>query len=213
LNLSIEQNPIVVDQLTRLVHSGNFSCIIPWSNCFKFNPGASTSHSVQYRMTRGMGRVIKKIIHVPYNNVESSVTSFDHSNYNGLKITTYSTYMDNVKLQQADIACSYQSLDDWRTMRNMVKGTPLGLDSQVYQYKWVHIDQFDGLPNPGEGPLPEAKPKENVESGLSLSVDRLWLYQATIPQLNAANQAFNYYTFCVTTKLLTIDSTGVVNVV
>ena len=73
----------------------------------------------------------------------------------------------------------------------------------VFYYNWLWIEDFTLKDNK------EDKMADNKLAGLDLSVERKWDFYATQVNNNAAAAQYNYYTFAVTEKLLTVSSAGI----
>jgi hypothetical protein len=208
LLLAVEQNQNIINELQAKVASG-LNLSIPYLYRYKNSPTAGTSQNVSIRLNRGHGKVVKKIIHSIYNNTEAaSNTMYDHSNIGAnantaLKVTTYYTQLDNLRLQQYNLNATLNTGDDHLENKKFIKGSAL-LDQQIYSYGWFHQDDFshDGSP---EDKAKMAVNQENLISGLSLDVERKWDFIGD----TMINAQYNHYTVVCTEKDLMVSPTQI----
>ncbi len=197
--LAVEQNALLIRDLTETLMNGGFTLAIPFITVSKTTVGASTSQTVSIRIGGDKGQRLKKIVHAVFNPVESKNTSSDHINTAGAKVTSYQTRLDSTTLQNYVVTCA--NYMDWALHPRMITDTAL-LSSYVYQYHWFHCDDFADINTP-QSDMPV--PKENLVAGITLDVERLWSFSAT----TAAATAFQHFTIIITYKTLRITSLGV----
>jgi hypothetical protein len=204
LHLAVEKNPQICAEIIQKVQSGGFNMLLPFIFSFKTSL-SGTSQTVSQRFTRANGHTLKRIIHSIVNSTEDTNTAYDHSNISvgdaketpGAKVTSYVTYLDNSREQEFDVNCATTPGLDWMIHKPMLKGTPLGLDKSIYQYRWFHCSDYSGERLPGDDPFPVEN--ANLVSGLSLSTEHKWdIYCTTVAG------TYNHYTYVITQKTLSI---------
>jgi hypothetical protein len=83
-------------------------------------------------------------------------------------------------------------------MKRLLKGSPLAMSQNVYEFNWLWIDDFTstgGMAKMIDGP------RENIVDGLDLTEkEKLWTFSATCP----GTLANIWYVFAVGLKTLTI---------
>ena len=200
LYLATETNPAVIAGLREQITTSGLKIHFPFITVNKFTTTASTNQVVSIRIGRDKGEVLKKIIHSVFHNTETLFSALDNGNVDGAKVSSYYTMLDSVRLQEYSPLCT-TPYEDYALMKPMLKETALPSRS-IYQYDWFHCDDFSGLTVADEKYLPVSK--DNLISGIPLSVERAWVFAAT-----TANAAFNHYTFIVTYRTLVITAGGI----
>jgi hypothetical protein len=200
LYLAVEQNQLIIDELKQSVMSGQHKFTVPYTIGFKNNL-AQGFGAVQIQLTSQYGKKLHHILTTVANNAEQYNTSADSVNWNGSKIATYQTFLDNRSLTDYVLSCA-QSLrsaagvasDDWRENKQHVKNKLMNYGQ--YQLNWFHNDAFyDPSGNSGMD-------LTNTDAGLDMEAVRL--YQI---QLTTAAQ-INLYTFATFLREVLIDAQG-----
>lgn len=202
LMLAVEQNQLVIDSLVEKMRNG-FNFTIPFVYRYKNNV-TGESQNVSIRLNRGHGVSCKKIIHALFNGTETNETMYDHSNIGAntataSKVTTYYTMLDNNRIQQVSLNCSLNDGDDYLFNKKMLKGSVIQ-NGQIYSYNWFHCDSFENQLSPNDS-LPVDK--DNLITGIDLSIDRKWDF---VGQTTIAGP-WNHYTFVCVEKQLQITPT------
>ena len=201
LHTAIERNPDVIKALVDKVNGPGFSMLCPYVFSYKHNL-SSTSQNVSLKFNRGHGHTLRRIYHTTFHNTESSNTAYNCSNIAAAKVVSYYTMMDNTRLQQSDLATAAATLTDWLYNREHLRGSVI-LNSDVYQWNWMHIDDFGYAKAPADEKAPVSM--ENLVAGLPLSSERKWDFIAT-----TADNAHNHYTWAVCQRTLKIEK-GVIS--
>jgi hypothetical protein len=200
LYLATETNPEVLSGLQGQIMSGGLKIHFPFITVNKYTATAATNQVVSIRIGRDKGEILKKVIHSVFHGTETTYTALDHSNVDGAKVASYYTMLDSVRLQEYTPVCA-SPYDDYALMKPMVKETAIA-SRNIFQYNWFHCDDFSGLTVADEKHLSVSK--DNLLSGLPLSVERTWVFAAT-----TANSAFNHYTFIITYRTVLITASGI----
>jgi hypothetical protein len=198
LYLAVEKNQDIVNSLMTQINSTGLQILIPYIYGYKNNPGNGTSHSISYRFNRGHGIKLQKIFHSAFNNTESTNVAYDHDNKGTSKVNIFYTMLDNERLQEINLNTA--TFDDYNFLRSYLKGSVIQ-SADMYYHNWVWIEDFSLTEN-------KDKLSSNKSSGLDLSVERKWDFYALQVNNDTAAQ-YNYYTFAVTQKMLTISSVGI----
>lgn len=197
LYLAVETNTLIANEVMAKVASpGGLQILIPYVHGFKNSPGAGTSQTITLRLNSGHGRKLKRIYHGVYNNSESGLVSFDHSNVNNAKFSEFYSMLNNKRLQQFNVKPA--TFDDYMILKEKLVNTVIQ-SPNMYAYNWFWLDSWDGKEITDEKSL-----SQNNSSGLDLSLEQKWdMYFVTM-----VNAAYNHYSFAITEKLLTIDNLG-----
>ncbi len=140
LYLACEQNQDICNGLISKVNAGGFNILCPYIWPFKQTLLGANSN-INYIMKRNHGHHLMKVYHSVYNAVENINTAYDHDNINGANVVSYYTTIDGNRLTSFDVSCLTANLTDYMLHQRMLKGSLL-LNSNVYQYNWVIIDDF-----------------------------------------------------------------------
>ena len=207
LYLAVEQNVAIENELrAKIASPEGFSLMIPYIYTTKLGLPASTSQNLVIRYNRGHGIRLKKLWYAVYNPTEQLNTSFDHSNINGSKISSFYTLIDSTRLQQYNVDCTNAGgqSQDYLEMKKYLLHSCLPTDN-LYQYNWFWLDSFEEQ-NPVSDDI-----EENTVCGLDLSTERQYEVLTTVSQVGTppVSQALNHYVFAITQKMLTINSSGV----
>jgi hypothetical protein len=186
LYTACETDPTIISQLVSSVSNGEFSLIVPFVYCQKYNASASTSSAMQQRLNSSYGSTLLRVYFGVYQNLEETINTYTH---NDSFITSYNTYMDGLRLQDYTLttADSTAWLSNERNFRDSCM-----LSLKQFKGNFVHIDNWCG-----------ASPCQNIDSvlnGLSLDTDRTWSVQTVTP-----SAAYRYYAFFTTQKKLVIS--------
>ena len=186
LYTACETDPTIISQLVASVSNGEFSLIVPFVLCQKYNASASTSSAMQQRLNSSYGSTLLRTYFGIFSNNESDLTTYTHND--GL-ITSYNTYMDGLRLQ--DYTVSIADSTHWLTNERNFRDSCI-MNIGQFKTNFVHIDNWCG-----------ASPCQNDDSslnGLSLDTDRTWSIQTVTP-----SAAYRYYAFFTTQKKLVIS--------
>lgn len=199
LFVAIETNQDIVQQIMAKKNSGEgISLLVPYVYGNKIGL-TGDSQSVSLKYSRAHGIKLLKIYHQLNSQVENSNTAYDTSNIADARVSSFYTLLNNNRLQEFDVTCA--NGDDWMLMREKLKGS-LMLDSNVYKYNFVWIDDFSDY----DAPIDRNESKDdNLIRGIDLSSEQKWdfyMNKATAP-------ANNHYTFAVTLKMLIVNSNGI----
>jgi hypothetical protein len=200
LYLAIEKNETVVNALKMKVMSNegmNLLFDYVYVNKTAFSP--STQQQLQLRYNRANGLRLKKIYYCLTPGTEATNTTYELSNINGAKVSSFYTMLNNIRRLDYNVSCASVDLEDWMAMRDKLRGSCIQ-SSNVYQYNWVWIESFDD----GVSPLEADKNEVNREQGLDLNVEQKYDFVAT-----TANNAHNHYAFSVCQKMLVANSMGI----
>jgi len=207
--VALEQNASIKQQILAKVREGTFKIITPYVHSNKKNI-AGSSHALSYTYRPLHGFMLKKVYTVPMVGTETAANSYNHSLLAGgttavaQSVPTFTSYYTllngSMRLQDTDITIG--SNDAYSIHSDKLKGSSIQ-DSDMFNYSFAHVDQFGG-----SKPLWEDQDEydNNVISGLPLDSDTLYDYYAN----HTASFTKNYYTFAVTLRKLTINSTGYV---
>lgn len=204
LFLASDKNQLITNQLqSQIVSAEGMSILIPYVYTYKFGSGSATSHSISYRFNRGHGMKLIKLFHSALNTGETVNTGYDHDNTGTAisKVNQFYTMLDNERLQEYNLNTSTR--DDFLYLMPKLKGSVIQ-SANMFYHNWVWIEDFTGYVDKTKQP----ENKDNLETGLDLSVERKWDFYALQVHNNVA-AAYNYYTFAVTQKMLTISSAGI----
>lgn len=191
LYLAVEQNLMICEDLRERFMKGGIKFQVPYTMAFRTSTNGAGPASSQIALNNGYGKSIRKICHSAFNNIETGNTAFDCSNWSGSKITSYGTYMDSKKLQDADLSCLQSTatsvgMDDWMSNKKFFKGTAVCNGGQ-YQQNWSATDTF-AEPNTENSDVPE----ENIEDGYPLDAPVIWNFTG---QATGALAFYTYVTF------------------
>ncbi len=148
LYLCIEQNPEIILGMIQRYESRQMIYRIPYTTGFKTvgTTAAGSVTNVSLNFPQQYGKRLKRIIHTPYNPVETMNTAFDCDNTGGKKVISYQTYLDSQQLQDQAITCSapangLANMQDWKENKKFAEKT-VYTSKENYQRNWFHIDQF-----------------------------------------------------------------------
>jgi hypothetical protein len=208
LLLAVEQNQEIINSLQQKITAG-FDLMIPYIHRYKNNLTGS-QQNVSIRLNRGHGAVCKKIIHSLYHATETVNNAYNHSNLPAaafsvaapitLRTEEYYTMLDNNRIQQYNLDCSFDKMDDYVLHKPMLKGSCL-LDYKTYAYNWLHCEDFSNEKSPSFSDVTPVS-KDNLVSGLDLTIERKWDWVGTSMRLTN-----NHYTFVICDKALKITPT------
>lgn len=200
LFLAIEQNAFITDAIKSKFASGGLKFQIPYTLAFRNNTSSAGSVGVQIQMNRGYGKSLKKVMHSVFNNVETGAGGFDCQNWNGSKVSSYSTYINSRKLQDQDLSClqpagNLVGMDDWLHNKKFYQDSAV-VNAGQYQLAWCHTDSF-AEPSDHAG-----VPEENIIDGLPIVEPIQWQFNAT------THQPLNHYTFATFLRDVAIVPSG-----
>lgn len=202
LFLASDKNQLLTNQLQgQIMSPEGLKILIPYVYTYKFGSGNATSHSISYRFNRGHGANLIKIFHSALSTAETLNTGYDHDNTGTDKVNQFYTMLDNERLQEYNLDTTTR--DDYLYLQPKLKGSVIQ-SANMFYHNWVWIEDFTGYVDKTKKP----GNSDNLVSGLDLSVERKWDFYALKVHNNVA-AAYNYYTFAVTQKMLTIASVGI----
>jgi hypothetical protein len=204
LYLAVEQNQEIVDELINSVKSGAHKYQIPFTVGHRHVLPAGLG-AVQIPMTSQYGRKISDITFTVANAAENGNTCYDTNNWNGSKIQSYQTYLDNRQLQDSVLSCVQPSIapaagqagnggDDWRENRKHCINKQLCYGQ--YQFNWFHTDSFRD--DYGEG-----LELGNKDQGLDMEAVRLYQIAPTV-----GAGGCTIYTFITYLRHVMVDPNG-----
>ena len=75
-------------------------------------------------------------------------------------------------------------------------------NASIYRHNWFYLEDFSNLVN-------KDGKDSNLSGGLDLSIERKWEFYASSLSDGVTPVNYNYYSFAVTKKLLTVTSAGI----
>lgn len=154
---------------------------------FKNNVTTSTAHSFTIPLNISNGQRLKRIYWAAWHATESANTCWNHSNVNGVKITSYQTFLGGSPIQSNVLTVA--SKHDWEYMYPNIVGTPGALTFGTYRYNFVHIDSWV---------TPEKQREEAAENLVGyplVGAETQYTMTATTP-----SASLNWYAFVITSK-------------
>jgi hypothetical protein len=120
LYLCVEQNPDIIMGMIKRYESKQMVYRIPFTTGFKtVGTAAGSLSNISIQLPQQYGKRLKRIMHTPYNPVETKNTAFDCDNTNGAKITNYQTFLDSQQLQDHVLSCARPTLPAGTCNRSM----------------------------------------------------------------------------------------------
>lgn len=200
--LAVDKNVEVSNSLqSQIASPTGLQVLIPYVYTYKFNSSNASSHSTSYRFNRGHGRKLLKVYTSAFNNTETTNVAYDCSNVGTAKINQFYTMLDNERLQEYNLATA--TFDDYSMLRPKLKGSVIQ-SSNIYYYNWFWVDDWSGYVDKHTAP----DMTDNLETGLDLNRERKYDFYA-LSVNNIGSAQYNYYTFAITQKLLTISTAGI----
>jgi hypothetical protein len=200
--LAVDKNSEIVNSLqSRIVSPSGLQVLIPYVYTYKFNSSLASSHSTSYRFNRGHGMKLMKVYTSAFNNTESANTAYDNNNRGTSKINVFYTMLDNERIQEFNLQTA--TFDDYSLLRPMLKGSVIQ-SADIYYYNWFWCDDWSGYVDKESN----HENKQNLETGLDLNRERKYDFYALTVN-NAGTAQYNYYTFAVTQKMLTVSASGI----
>jgi hypothetical protein len=196
--LCVEDNLDIVNEFHSKFNTGELKYTIPYTASFKMPGPASgpVNHTIQ--LSQQYGKRLKRIMATVWHRNEKWNTAYDCNNWNGCKITSYRTWMNNIPRQDRQLSCRSPAngvfnSDDWLENRKFVaKGSSI-LNRAHYALNWFHMDQFFE-PHDRTSDIPEI----NVDEGLPMDKPHTYLFNAEINSDSATgghgeNSIFYFY--------------------
>jgi hypothetical protein len=234
LDLCIEENLQIVQSLAHSINTGQFRMPILYPVIWRTPvPAGQTSGSVNIPLTKGYGRLIKSMVTCVLTGSQTAQYAYSPSNWNGSKIATLTTQLNNRQLQSSVINCfnpnaaanpggftyptaasgGTQPSMDYRNMRPYLLGSAIS-SYPMYATNWVWADQWSVQSSINK--LKQQLPDESVEDGEILrdsnnvySMLFTCPYNANGASETNANGGMAVYTFGVFLKTLSITDQGV----
>lgn len=209
LYLAVEQNDEIVAALMQQYQSGQLQFRIPYTTSFKNvggSKGAQTNISIP--LSTQYGRRLKSVLHTVWNPQEKFNTAYDCANYDGEKIESYQTFLDNNPLQDRILSCkrpagALVNQDDWAENKKFLEKRSCIMSKEQYALNWFHKDQFFE-PKDKDGSLPEV----NLDEGLLMDTQKQWIFQANIAGGAQGIDSLIHYTFAEFARDIIITPTG-----
>jgi len=239
LQLALEENIDIRNSLLMSLAKGNIKMDIPYSYCYRFSVSNTTQNAnLSLTLTKNYGKSLNRILFVPFNGNEFSNYSYDHTNWNGGKISQIQTTLNGRPLQDSIIQCYNPMVatvanltanafasstafagvvdfaGDWRQIREYARGSCLQ-SYPHYHANWVWQDSW-GLPSFTDEKA-SGRPWYQNSEGLSLidSGDLVYSIQASCPNVtqatsNVTSNGLVLYLFCTFNRTLTIQADGII---
>lgn len=216
LFLATNRDESVKNSLMQKVYEpSGLTMLVPFVKSWKTGLGPSSTQSLSQRLSKGDGIVLRKFYSAVYNNTESKNTAYDHdcrtsvlvnaSMALGKKVQTFYDQLNDQRLTDYDYNVS--KYDDWFALREKLRGSAIQTADMFY-YNWFWLQDFSGM-DKGDTKVDS----QNLLSGVSLEKEQKYdLYYTALN--TTANETSNggtyqHYQFAITTKLLTVTSTGI----
>jgi hypothetical protein len=197
--LAVEQNQGVRQSIMEKVNSSGLSLTIPYVNIYRQVLGANTSSSVNYKINRGHGQRLLRVISGESLTADTLSRRCNFYNFNAPKTESFYTTIDSIR-QQSENLLPAQSMD-YKYNQAKIKGTPLEVSSEYYTQCPVHIDDWSACDS-----LIQAPEADLTVCGLPLDQEIVW--GKVIDAKTAVDTTLN--AVIVTQKTLMSSSQGVV---
>jgi hypothetical protein len=158
------------------------------------------------------GPVISKLYYSLFNNTEQDLTAFDNcnmtddANISTGKVTSFNTFLDTLQLQQTLVNCTGAGVNpysDYILMKPQMKDSVIQSRKQ-YQQNWFWCEDFAS-----QGYKYEQEDGSAILSGLPVSNNIInYKFNATVPQLYAANQPLQHYCWMIYQRPFGISADG-----
>lgn len=165
LYLAIETNDQIAKSVISSVHSGQLVMNVPYTVGFR-NTNSSTSGNINLSFNKQNGKKLKQVLTTVFHPTETANTSADCGNYNGTKIQSYVSYLNNNQLQNNPIQCNAQTpvnINDWIENSRHCEGSVIQ-NRLMYAQNWFALDKFF------EASKGSDVPDENRQDGYDLTV-------------------------------------------
>jgi hypothetical protein len=190
---AVEQNQVIQNSLMNKVNSGTFSILVPYVFQNKLNL-QGTTQTVNVRYNRAHGQRLHKIYIAPYNNSETNLTAYDHTNVQGSKVSSFYSTVNNVRTTQFNpTAATY---DEYMLLGKRLKGSCIQSAVDYYNnYFWLE----DFTNNTPMFAKPISPPEVNQSDGMSLDQEIIYSLYA-----NTTNANYNWYIWAITERVLSV---------
>lgn len=183
---AVQENLHIVEAVKGKVLRSGLKLKIPYILSFKNNL-SSTSQNINLRLNRGHGETLRWITSSAFNGTETSNTMYDQSNIDGVKISSYQSYLNSNPRQNFLVNMSATAHDDYMVYKHELEGKVAGMSEDIYRYRWFALEDFAQCDDDDD----------HVDCGLSLNEEQNYSLQMT-----TASATFNHYTFvCVQREL------------
>lgn len=145
LYIAIDKDQVKAAELLALVNAGKFTLAVDYPYTY-YKRLDTTSQNTSQKMSRAHGIVMKRVYHSMYTT-GSVLNRWNHSNFEGAKVSQYQTFIDSLPIQNYQVNVSSTQFDDWRENQYAFKGSCVQ-GYPTYAYHWCHMDNWDGLPAP-----------------------------------------------------------------
>jgi len=104
LYLAEEQNEQIIDGMTKTMLRSTFKVHVPFVDSRRV-VNASSKYSNTFTMIRGADQYLKYVIFAMYNSNEKCNTTYDHSNFNGTKVSKIMTQLRGDNTLASECGC------------------------------------------------------------------------------------------------------------
>lgn len=165
--LAVEQNQGVRQSIMDKVNSSGLSMVIPYVNIYRQVLGTNTSSSVNYKINRGHGQRLLRVISAESLTSDTLTSRCNFYNWLAPKTQSYYTTIDSIR-QQSENLLPASSLD-FRYNYSKLKGCPLEVSAEYHTQCPVHIDDWSACNS-----LIESAEMDLTICGLPLDQEVVW---------------------------------------
>jgi len=180
----------LVNKLRDMLRTG-YEIMIPFTYCGKNSTSSTGLYSAPQTLSTGMGESLLRIVNIVCNGTSNPGLINDMDNVNGHKYTTVQSFLDANPLQYTQLQCG-TNIQDWQYMRNLLKGTPLGMSVREFQKTSCFIDNFASSLESGTQILEN----DCIDSGLKLGeASKNYILQVTLASGGSGCNLYQYMTW------------------
>lgn len=165
--LAVEQNQGVRQSIMDKVMSSGLNLTIPYVNIYRQVLGTNTSSSVNYKINRGHGQRLLRVISAESITADTLTSRCNFYNFNAPKTVSFYTTIDSIR-QQSENLLPNSSLD-FKYNYQKLKGCPLEVAVEYYTQSPVHIDDWSSCDS-----LVQAPEQDLHICGLPLDQELVW---------------------------------------
>jgi hypothetical protein len=193
LLLAVEQSLPIKATLTSRVASAGYSLMVPFLYGFQNTLTANSTTSVQYRLNRGHGVNLMRVMSAVYNldNVPAGV--LNAWNNSGEKYSDLFTSLDNTRIQDSNMSTAAH--DTYRYMRRMLEGSSV-TGAGSLESNNMYVDSFNN------SKMIDVVSRDMALGGVELDTERL--YGATYTLGNNGNKTL--YTWAIVQRELRVQA-------
>lgn len=205
LYLCVEKNKEVSDSIIQEYLGNRLKYRIPYTTAFRaVGAPAGQQTNIQITLSTMYGKRLKRILHTVWNPQEKHHLAYDCNNWDGAKIASYQTSLDNLNLQDRILSCKRPSgllvnEDDWLENKKFLDKRSSYVSKEMYALNWFHIDQFFE-PHDKDSQIPEA----NLDEGVPMDTSRTWQFSGLTGGLGGAI----HYTYAEFSRDVLITNAG-----